>query len=238
MNIAQGKEMLSAQGLNMLAILSADMLPTDLHTALQEADIQVQDYFSLILIGHSGNTMWQKLHEKGKKGQDPVDKFSVFYAELFVEKYLDDCEHVVLYPGELPIPLQRLGALAGWHHSSPLGLGINSVFGPWFGYRAALLVRAKLPVIMDPSGESPCEQCADKPCISTCPAKALSESELPNISICVDYRMQERSPCELQCLARLACPIGPEFRYCEEQLNYFYGRSITAIKAYMANKKN
>ena len=237
-NIAQGKKMLSEQGLNMLAILSAEMLPTVLSSALKETDLEVEDYFSLILIGHSGNTMWQRLQEQDDKGGNPVDEFSIFYAKLFVEKYLDGCEYSVLYPGELPIPLQQLGAIAGWHHSSPLGLGVNKSFGPWFGYRAALLVRAKLPVLVDQLGESPCTQCTDKPCISACPANALSYSKLPNISNCVDYRMQERSPCELQCLARLACPVGLEFRYSDEQLHYFYGRSITAIKAHMASKKD
>lgn len=238
MNVAQGKKMLSEQGLNMLAILRAEMLPTTLGSALKETGIELQDYSSLILIGHSGNTMWQRLQERGDEGKAPVDEFSIFYAKLFVHKYLDGCEYIVLYPGELPIPLQQLGAIAGWHHSSPLGLGVNKTYGPWFGYRAALLVRTKLPVLVDQLGESPCTQCADKPCISTCPANALSYSELPNISSCVDYRMRERSPCELQCLARLACPVGTEFRYSDEQLNYFYGRSITAIKAYMAEKKD
>lgn len=236
MDIAQGRKMLSAQGLNMLAILSADMLPTALHTALQEADIRLQNYFSLVLIGHSGNTMWQRLHKhkEGVRGQDPVDEFSISYTKMFIEKYLDGCEYIVLYPGELPIPLQQLGTIAGWHHRSPLGLGINSAYGPWFGYRAAMLVRAKLPVMVDRLGESPCEQCADKPCISACPVNALSDSKFPNISICVDYRLQEQSPCELQCLARLACPVGKEFRYCEEQLNYFYSRSLDSIKAHLA----
>ncbi|MDJ0956589.1 MAG: hypothetical protein QNI91_07020 [Arenicellales bacterium] len=234
MNIAKGKKMLSEQGLNMLAILGADMLPTDFNTVVQKADIRLQDYTSLILIGHSGNMMWRRLHEQADKGRDPVDEFSVFYAKLFVEKYLDGCAYVVLYPGELPIPLQQLGELAGWQHRSPLGLGINKVSGPWFGYRAALLVGIKLPAMVDLPGESPCEQCADKPCITTCPANALSASRLPNVSACVDYRLQKRSPCAQQCIARLACPVGSEFRYCDEQINYFYGRSLDSIKAHLA----
>ena len=238
MDIAQGRNMLSAQGLNMLAILSADMLPAPLGPTLQEAGIQLQDYSSLILIGHSGNAMWKRLCAQSGQAQNPVDEFSISCAELFVEKYLDGCEHVVLYPGELPVPLQQLGTIAGWHHRSPLGLGINSAYGPWFGYRVALLVRANLPVMVDRLGESPCEQCADKPCISACPVHALSDSELPNISICVDYRLQKQSPCEQQCLARMACPVGTEFRYCDEQLNYFYGRSIRAIRAHMTDKKD
>ena len=232
--------MLSAQGLNMLAVLSVDQLPTSFTTVVHEAGIHLQDYFSLILIGHSGNSMWRRLNEQGDIGldPDPVDKFSVFQAELFVDRYLGSCEHVVLYPGDVHIPLQQLGALAGWHHRSPRGLGINKTCGPWFGYRVVLLVRTKLPPLVDQLGESPCQQCADKPCISTCPAKALSDADLPNISLCVGYRMQEQSPCEAQCLARLACPVGPEFRYCDEQINYFYGRSLVSIKAHLTKKKD
>lgn len=238
MDIAEGKKMLSAQGLDMLAVLSVDMLPAAFNTAVQQINLRLQDYSSLVLIGHSGNLMWQRLKDQASKGNNPVDEFSLFHAGLFVERYLDGCRHAVLYPGEVPIPLQQLGALAGWHHRSPLGLGINRIYGPWFGYRVVLLVRADLPLLVDPPGVSPCEACAEKPCINACPAHALSDFESPNISVCVDYRMQDKSPCERQCFARLACPVGAEFRYSKEQLHYFYGRSLVAIKTYIAKQEN
>jgi epoxyqueuosine reductase QueG len=143
----------------------------------------------------------------------------------------------LLYPGSIPIPLQQLGALAGWHHRSPLGLGVHERYGPWFGYRAAVLIDTVLPATSAAKGQSPCERCADKPCIAVCPAKALSESAPPDVGACADYRLAQGSPCALQCTARLACPVGGKHRYEDTQLRYYYGRSLQSIRAYTAGPR-
>lgn len=235
MNLSQGKKMLYEQGLNMFAVLRSADLSAAFNAAMQQAQIELCAYPTLILIGHSGNVMWHRLKQRGLEGPDPVDAFSLFHAAEFINIYMDGCSHIVLYPGEISIPLQQLGSLAGWHHSSPLGVGVNERYGPWFGYRLALLVQAKLPVDVKMPGESPCRQCTDKPCVNACPARALSTTDAPDVPVCVDYRMQSDSQCELQCLARLACPVGEQYRYNDEQLHYFYHRSLVSIKAYLAN---
>lgn len=235
MNLAQGKKMLCEQGLNMLSVLSSAELPAAFNAAMQQAQIEWRDYPSLILIGHSGNVLWQRMKERGVQEPDPVDTFSLFCIKQLINIYMDGCPHIVLYPGKIPIPLQQLGALAGWHHRSPLGVGVNELYGPWFGYRAALLAKAKLPVDVSVPGKSPCDQCVHKPCINNCPAKALSPADSPDVNVCIDYRLHNSSPCELQCLARLACPVGQNYRYNDEQLHYFYRRSLASIKAYLAN---
>lgn len=235
MNLEQGKKMLCAQGLNMFSVLSCNKLPQTFHAAVRQAGLDLLNYPSLILIGHAGNAMWRQLRIQGRLAQsDPVDAFSLFHATRFVNEYLDACPHMVLYPGEIPIPLQKLGVVAGWQHRSPLGVGINESFGPWFGYRAALLVQAALPEDVLTAGESPCDRCSQQPCVSTCPAGALSAADSPDVQACVNYRLQQNSPCASQCLARLACPVGRQHRYGDEQLHYFYRRSLGSIKKYLA----
>lgn len=226
--------MLRTQGLNLFAVLDASNLPEGVYAALAEAGVPWREYPSLILTGHGGNTMWREMQAAGTRHGDPVDQYSVSCTRGFIERCLGDRRHLFLYPGPIPIPLQQLGALAGWHHPSPLGIGVHPRYGPWFGYRTAVLVDAHLPPTTDPGAPPPCESCADKPCLAACPAAALSADRPPDLSACVDYRLAERSPCALQCKARLACPVGSEHRYDEQQLNHYYRRSLQSIIAYRA----
>ncbi len=236
MNITHGREVLSEQGLNMVAVLGVDSLPAVFNSVVRESGIRIEDYASLLLIGHGGNRMWDALNEHGMAGANPVDEYSAACAVRFGRESLDDCRYRILYPGDIPIPLQQLGSLAGWHHASPLGIGVSESWGPWFGYRAALLVQPELPVMTDlpmqSPKQSPCEQCVNKPCISVCPAGALSVHGPPDIGACVGHRLGQDSTCALQCLARLVCPVGERHRYCDEQVRYFYGRSLDSIRSY------
>jgi len=221
----------------MVAILGIDMLPGTFNAVVRESGIRIEDYASLLLFGHGGNRLWGALNAHGMAGADPVDDYSAACAVRFVREYLDDCPYRILYPGSMPIPLQQLGSLAGWHHSSPLGIGVSATWGPWFGYRAALLVQPELPVMTDPVTQSPCEQCQSKPCVSVCPAGALSAGGPPDVDACVGHRLGQGSTCALQCLARLACPVGTQHRYGDEQVRYFYGRSLDSIRSYQARPK-
>ena len=47
---------------------------------------------------------------------------------------------------------------------------------------------------------------------------------------CVDYRVAENT-CRDTCLARQACPVGPDHRYSREQMGYHYRISLRTILA-------
>ncbi len=236
MNVSRGRQMLSAHGLNLFSVLGLDMLPEAFDAAVRNGGITLEHFSRLIVIGHGGNLMWQRLNEDGVSGRDPVDEFSERCAVRLVKEYLNDCAFRILYPGDIQIPLQQLGSIAGWHHASPLGIGVNEIYGPWFGYRVVLLVAAEIPVSMRAVGPSPCTHCTDKPCIGACPGRALAVSRSPDVARCVDYRVRDRSPCASSCLARLACPAGVAHRYGDEQLHYYYGRSLDSIKAHLSHQ--
>ena len=65
MNIAHGREVLSEQGLNMVAVLGVDSLPAAFTSVVRESGIRIEDYASLLLFGHGGNRLWQALNERG-----------------------------------------------------------------------------------------------------------------------------------------------------------------------------
>jgi epoxyqueuosine reductase len=230
--LVQGVEFLAEHGLNLFAAIPCAGLPDETRQALLAEDIPLHDHRSLVLIGHGGRRLWPALTAFGMKTADPVDHFSLVMTQRFIDEFLDVPPVLMLYPTGYTIPLQQLGALAGWHYPSPLGLGINETYGVWFAYRAAFLTTLSLPAIQNPRTISPCETCHDKPCINACPVQAVRGVGKFRVPACVDFRLQAQSVCQDRCLSRLACPVTPEHRYEPEQLHYHYSHSLTSIRRY------
>ena len=191
-------------------------------------DILTDSSARLIMLANGGPTFWRAFAQCGIQGADPVDAFSRQLALRFAETYLQ-CPASILYPGSRALPLQQLGALVGWHHPSPLGIGIHPKYGLWFAYRAVLLVHADLPVSPLASSASPCAACIERSCLSACPVQALAQPGKPDIQRCQDWRRQTNSRCAATCLSRLACPLGAEHRYTDAQIRYHYGHSLANL---------
>ena len=128
------------------------------------------------------------------------------------------------------LPLQQLGQVAGWTHPSPLGSGLNRRFGPWFAYRCAILTDGRLPRLVATNGVNRCAGCAERPCLSQCPAGALTVEFAPQVSACGQYRLRPASRCAGRCLAREACPRGRAHRYDEAAMAYHYGVSLAVLR--------
>jgi hypothetical protein len=223
-----GLAYLAEQGLNLVAVLDCSALPESITAPLAHAQ-------RLVLIGSGGRRLWQALSAYGLHTADPIDHFSRLHIERFVREYLGAPPYRLLYPGDYPIPLQQLGTLAGWQQPSPLGIGIHPEYGLWFAYRAAFLTTLELPLRSAPPAPSPCATCSAKPCVSACPASAVSAAAAFDLAACIEFCLSAQSPCQSQCLARLACPVAAEQRYSAEQLRYHYGRSLHTLRAYRRN---
>ena len=229
-----GVNYLAQHGLNLLAVLSCAALPNDIAQTITPTGARLHDYTRLVLIGNGGKQFWTSFQAAGdKQVENPVDQYSAILVNKFIRDYLPPAPALMLFPGPYSIPLQRLGALAHWHHSSPLGVGIHSEYGLWFAYRAAFLTTALLPLRISSPSESPCKTCI-KPCISACPVHAISNNQQPDLSKCLNFRLQEETVCADRCLARLACPIAPEQRYSDEQISYHYKHSLHLIRRYQS----
>jgi hypothetical protein len=231
-----GIQFLAEQGLNLIATLECSALPHDVAQAMLSEDIPLRDYTTLVLVGHGGRKLWQVLTMIGLETADPVDHFSLVMTRRFIEEYLGAPPTLILYPTGYTIPLQRLGSLAGWHHPSPLGLGIHDTYGLWFAYRAAFLTTMSLPPMQDQLTTSPCDTCRDKPCMGACPAQAVQGAGQFNVMTCVDFRLQVQSVCQDRCLSRLACPVAPEHRYDFDQLCYHYNHSLASLQQYYRDR--
>ena len=217
-------------GLNLQAVFDLPQLPAALLARLAE-QVDLGAYGQLILIANAGPALWQTLSAALTPGEHPIDDYSVQQVEAWFAERCGDARCERLYPGEAVLDLQALGRLAGWHHPSPLKIGIHPEWGTWFGYRVVLLADTALPASSPLADESPCAACAGRPCISACPAEALAGGEF-SLARCIAYRREPNSRCASTCLARLQCPVGVAYRYDPAHIRHSYAESLRAIERY------
>ena len=218
-------EFFNGLGLNLHAIFNLAQLPPEMMAKL---DIPPHAYRQLIVLGHGGKAMWESLKVSGIQSDNPVDTFSIQAIQRYFAQYLPDAGYDVIYPGICPVGLQALGRLAGWHHASPLMLGINATWGTWYACRVVVLADTDFATTVPLQGTPPCASCQHKPCVDHCPAAALAEGVL-DFQKCIDYRKQSASKCKSTCLARVSCPVAGEHRYSAAQIEYHYSISMKII---------
>jgi len=232
---------LSLVGLNLQAVINLTDLSSETMNQLSFNTDKLNHYSQLVLIGHAGKLLWQTLKQWSahknllEKSSDPIDDFSKHHVQKYFIQRFKDKDFELIYPlttaehSNTPLNLQTLGQLAGWHHHSPFGVGINQQWGSWFAYRAVVLLKSHYQPTKSPHTKSPCQSCEDKPCIQSCPADALDSSQL-NLKACLSYRTQKDSSCKDRCTARMACPVAEQHQYPLEQTQYHYSRSLQVIK--------
>ena len=157
---------------------------------------------------------------------NPLDRFTArVVGELTAAALMPIAVgHTVFFPfaGHAPlIPFQRLGRAAGLGGPGPLGLQVHPVYGPWWAYRALVVVDRDLA-----SATAPGDGCAGcpAPCVAACPAGAVARAGFA-VAACHARRLSAE-PCRLSCAARLACIRGPEHRYSERQLAFHMAASL------------
>lgn len=223
---------LRSSGLNLFSSLASIRLPQPVKALLTEANVGATDKSHFILIGNAGKRLWDNIAPWPSSQQDPIDDYSIEAAELFATAVFGTDPYKILYPGGPLVPLQQLGEHAGWHYASPFGVGVNSRWGPWFAYRCLLMVNGAYPEITRDDGPSPCPTCKGTPCITGCPAEALSTGKPIDMARCAQFRLQPDSPCADRCLARISCPVATNERYPCEQIQYHYRLSLETLRHY------
>ena len=181
-----------------------------------------------LIVGSGGPTFFDRF-EGGPEASDgapnPLDRYTKRVITRAVGAALEPggVAHVVHFPfGVRPlIPFQRLGRAAGLGGPGPLGLQIHPTFGPWWAYRALIVLDRPLPAAAPP-GDG-CAGC-DAPCVAACPAGAVARGGF-DIVACQARRLVAE-PCRLSCVARITCVRGPEHRYRDEELAFHMRASM------------
>ena len=186
---------------------------------------------TLVLVGNAGPEMWRRFRAspESRLPVDPLNSFSRRVVGGLAEKL----EAKALYPFTGPpfLPFLKWAQRAEPVWPSPIGPLIHPKYGLWHAYRGALAFASPMDLPPRVKAKRPCDSCADRPCLHTCPVDAFSESgyDVPRCVAHVD------SPAGTECLtggclARRACPIGREYAYSEEQAEFHTRAFVEASK--------
>jgi epoxyqueuosine reductase len=187
-----------------------------------------------LVIGDGGPTFFARFRALGTdQGPDPLDRYTTRVLPAALARALEGTGvrfsvHYPFSPAPL-LPVQRLGEAAGLPPAGPLGIQIHPQFGPWWAYRGFAVLSAPLPAAPPPA--PPCTGCP-APCIAACRGQAVTHAGL-EVSRCTDHRLVDPA-CQLSCAARLACIVGPDQRYPDDQLGFHMSASLVQIRRYRA----
>ena len=188
---------------------------------------------TLVLLGFTGGRQWPlfTLSPEYRDGEaHPLDRWSRRIIGTLARRF---AAHG-LYPDGGPpwLPFQRWARRAEALHVSPLGILIHPEFGLWHAYRGALAfaVHFELPELRH--WAHPCESCAEKPCLSSCPVEAIAPGTFHHAACMAHVASPAGAECRSRgCLARRSCPVGVSFRYGAEQAALHMNASLAAASA-------
>jgi len=181
----------------------------------------------VILIGNAGPAMFRRFARERDPLRHAMDDWT---RDVVIPMAEDLGAQAVFAFDSPPRPFLTWARKAQAGHVSPLGLNIHPIYGLWHAYRAALL----FPVVFDlprtSAGAHPCESCASKPCLSSCPVGAF-DGQSYNLKACGQHIMSDAGHQCLSggCLARLACPVGKSYEYTPPQ-KQFHMRAFLAAR--------
>ena len=175
-----------------------------------------------VLIGHVGSSIWPHFSQ-WLAAQDPVpaDPLDCWSKGIIGAAAVEFGGRAV-FPSDRPyLPFQQWAKQAEGLKPSPLGLLIHPDFGLWHAYRGAILFDDVTFCQHVEKSSHPCDDCVEKPCLSACPVDAFSKAGY-DVKSCRDHlKTTEGQVCmKGGCKARLACPVGRDYRYLPEQMRF------------------
>jgi len=172
------------------------------------------DNKSGLLIGNIGSELWPSFSTSAEFSDgdaDPLNRWTVRVMEPMAR----ELQAELRYPfGEKIWPFQRYAKEATGVQQSPIGLLIHPEYGLWMAFRAALMFD-KIDDLKHSDGKPhPCDSCADRPCLNTCPINAFTSDGYDYLSCKSHVASSAGRECYVGgCMARHACPVGKGFSY-------------------------
>ncbi len=172
----------------------------------RDGEAELEGVGTVVLVGNAGPAMWEAFAPHIDVEPNPLDR----WTKRVVDPIAEEFGARAVYPfGEPRRPFQRWALRAETLYSSPLGILIHPEYGLWHAWRAALLFAERLDLPPRSDAPSPCESCAEKPCLSACPVGAFTGSAY-DVPACAAHIAKPEADClAVGCHARNACPVGP-----------------------------
>lgn len=185
---------------------------------------------TLVLVGNAGPGMWAVFaasDEAGDGAPGALDRWSRRVV-LRLAHTLRGAAHFP-FGGPPYMPFIRWAQRAGPVYPSPIGPLVHPDFGLWHAYRGAIAFRERLDLPPRDDRASPCESCAERPCLSSCPVGAFSANGY-DVDGCVAHiEKPAGARCLTEgCLARHACPVGRRTAYDAPQAAFHMGAFLDA----------
>ena len=178
---------------------------------------------TFVLLGWTGAEQWPAFAGSAEAldgRPHPLDRWSRRVICALAREH----HAVALFPFDGPpwLPFQLWAKRAEPVFVSPLRLLIHPRWGLWHSYRGALALPGRLDLPDDAAQASPCDTCADRPCLSACPVEAFAPGAY-DVAACTGHVASDAGrDCRLAgCLSRRACPVGREHAYGLEEGTFF-----------------
>lgn len=177
---------------------------------------------TLVLVGNAGPGMWPVFAASGEAhdgAPNALDRWSRRVISRLAQAF-GGASHFP-FGGPPWHPFIRWAQRAGPVYPSPIGPLVHPDFGLWHAYRGAIAFRERLDIPSRDDRPSPCESCADRPCLSSCPVGAFSPGGYDVAGCVAHIERRAGARClEAGCLARHACPVGHATAYVAPQAEF------------------
>jgi hypothetical protein len=186
---------------------------------------------TLVLVGNAGQAMWGAFRDAVPElaGKDPLDT----WVDAHLERVAAALGAEVVFATRRPWPpIQRWAMKAGGVHRSPIQLLIHPEYGLWHVYRGALLFAQRFDLdAPPPASASPCDSCANQPCLTACPVDAFQPGRFDMLACVAHVESAEGKACANGgCLARRACPVGRAHGYVREEGAFHMAAVVRAVR--------
>ena len=171
-----------------------------------------EDGATTVLLGPKEPGFWDYVSKRPEfSGPDPLDRWSQWAITALA--YV--CGATPLFPfGGPPFnPFITWALNSGETWQSPVGLLVHKDAGLLVSYRGALRFDGHLD--LPPPAARPCDTCADKPCLTSCPVGAIGETGY-DVPKCKTH-IEGDPVCRAGCRVRLACPVSQRYARAPEQ---------------------
>lgn len=188
---------------------------------------------TLFVIGNAGPAMWQAFAASPEAADGAADPLNRWSERLLAAIAAAHGGHALFPFGGPPYrPFVAWAKRAAPVRESPLGMLIHPEYGLWHAYRGALAFAGRHALPPRDPRPVPCDTCADKPCLTTCPVRAFGSYGYDTDACVGHISMPQGEDCmELGCRARRACPVGRGYHYDPEQAAFHMRAFLDARQA-------
>jgi ferredoxin len=170
---------------------------------------------TLILLGPDEPRFWPALKKSPEWARpDPVDRWSSRVIGSWAAKI--GARALFPFGGPPYLPFFTWATRTGRIHASPINLLVHDRAGLFVSFRGALALPER--IALPPAPPNPCDSCAERPCLSSCPVGALTPAGYDVPECKAHIAGADSAACMANgCAARRSCPVAHTFGRLPEQ---------------------